>query len=697
MMRGSALRGSESRFKTCPIDRKRVMITPEAEREPDRLPTRRILLITAAAILLLSFLVYFHTLSPSLSSQSDSGELVSAAATLGICHPPGYPFYTLLGYLFSLLPLEGCDTAFRINLMSAVFSSLTAAMLFLLGFILYRNFITALCVSLLFAFSLEFWKLSLSAEVFSLHIFFVVLILYLLFRWREESLEDDKRPTTMYLFFLAYGLSLSHHHTILFLIPPCLYMILKEKMYRQLRDYKAFIACLLLFIAGLIPYIYLPLRSAAHPSISWEDAGTLKGFVRILTRAGYGTFSLASVSGETWSISIVLREAGQYLKLLAVQFGSWFFIALGLLGVFYEALRRRGQFYFFTFIFLIYGFVFLLMARFPQGEGYMAIMSRFFLPSYLAWAVFIGMALTCLSSQIKGRLLQVFRILIILMPLVPLVMNFPSADRRDNYTARDYGRNLLKGLDEKAVIIVLGDIHFGSAVYSQQIEKNRQDVTILVEGLLTSPWYREKKSRESPDLSFLATDTQQNDRKSIIISIIENEKGSRPVFINHPVEDPDIISECHGLAWRITTGTREPLDTGSLETLMNEKYIYTGRLNAEKLDYFSRELLKMYSCSFFFLASRQSEEGEKEKAISCLERAIAMDRENNQAMYLLGTLQIEENLLDKAEQTFITLNQRFKESREVYTNLAIIYARKGEHRKAKEALRNAQQYGGVKE
>lgn len=673
------------------------MITPEEEKEPDMLPARWILLITAAAIMLLSFLVYFHTLSPSLSSQSDSGELVSAAATLGICHPPGYPFYTLIGYLFSLIPLKGCDTAFRINLMSAVFSSLTAVMLFLLGLILYRNFITAVCVSLLFAFSLEFWKLSLSAEVFSLHVFFVVLILYLLYRWRDESLVNDKKPKTMYLFFLAYGLSLSHHHTILFLVPPCLYMIVKEKMYRQFQNYREILFCLLLISAGLIPYIYLPLRSAANPPIGWEDASNPEGFIRMLTRAGYGTFSLASVSGEGWSLSIVLRQAGEYLKLLAVQFGSWFFMALGLIGAFYAALRRRREFYIFFFIFSVCGFIFLLMARFPQGEGYMAILSRFFLPSYLAWSVFIGMALTCISSPIKGRLLGLLKILIILMPVIPLVMNFSSADRRDNYTARDYGRNLLNGLDERAVIIVLGDIHFGAALYSQHIEKNRPDVTVLIEGLLTSPWYLEKKSGESKDLSFLNTAVKQNDRRSIIISIIENEKGSRPVYINHPVEDPDIHAECHGLAWRISTVTREPLDTATLETLMNEKYIYTGRLNTEKLDYFSRELLKMYSCSFFYLASRQSEEGEKEKAVSCLERAIAMDRENNQALYLLGTLQIEENMLDKAEQTFLTLKKRFNESREVYTNLAIIYARKGEHGKAKEALRNAQQYGGVKE
>ena len=34
----------------------------------------------------------------------DTPELMTAAATLGVAHPPGYPLFTMLGHLFSLLP-----------------------------------------------------------------------------------------------------------------------------------------------------------------------------------------------------------------------------------------------------------------------------------------------------------------------------------------------------------------------------------------------------------------------------------------------------------------------------------------------------------------------------------------------------------------------------------------------------------------
>ncbi len=59
--------------------------------------------------------------TPDLSwanGSQDGAELITASATLGVPHPPGYPTYTIIGKLFSLLPLG--TVAFRFNLLSAV-------------------------------------------------------------------------------------------------------------------------------------------------------------------------------------------------------------------------------------------------------------------------------------------------------------------------------------------------------------------------------------------------------------------------------------------------------------------------------------------------------------------------------------------------------------------------------------------------
>ena len=61
--------------------------------------------------------IYALTLRPSIG-WNDSPEFVDVAYTLGIGHPSGFPTYTLLGKLATLIPLGGI--AFRVNLLSAL-------------------------------------------------------------------------------------------------------------------------------------------------------------------------------------------------------------------------------------------------------------------------------------------------------------------------------------------------------------------------------------------------------------------------------------------------------------------------------------------------------------------------------------------------------------------------------------------------
>src|SRR5579883_1871701 len=69
---------------------------------------------------LLYFLVLWQVLlcvqNPGLMSD-DSGEMASAAFNLGLPHPPGYPFFNLIGHLATLVQIG--SIAFRLNLFSA--------------------------------------------------------------------------------------------------------------------------------------------------------------------------------------------------------------------------------------------------------------------------------------------------------------------------------------------------------------------------------------------------------------------------------------------------------------------------------------------------------------------------------------------------------------------------------------------------
>lgn len=76
----------------------------------------------ASLTTLVVFLVYYSTMAPSVL-QIDTGELASAQALLGIAHPTGYPLFTMLGYVFSLIPLP-FTTIYQLNLFAALTTSI---------------------------------------------------------------------------------------------------------------------------------------------------------------------------------------------------------------------------------------------------------------------------------------------------------------------------------------------------------------------------------------------------------------------------------------------------------------------------------------------------------------------------------------------------------------------------------------------
>src|SRR5919204_5406314 len=85
--------------------------------------------IAGALLTLVWLAVYLATVSPTVNF-IDSGELITAVHEPGIAHPPGYPLYTLLGYVVS--HLLGGEVAWRVNVMSAFWGALAVGCTFFL-------------------------------------------------------------------------------------------------------------------------------------------------------------------------------------------------------------------------------------------------------------------------------------------------------------------------------------------------------------------------------------------------------------------------------------------------------------------------------------------------------------------------------------------------------------------------------------
>ena len=73
--------------------------------------------------------VYLLTIEPTASFW-DCGEFISSAHKLDVGHPPGAPFFMLMGHFFSLFASDAGHVAMCVNAMSALASAFTILFLF---------------------------------------------------------------------------------------------------------------------------------------------------------------------------------------------------------------------------------------------------------------------------------------------------------------------------------------------------------------------------------------------------------------------------------------------------------------------------------------------------------------------------------------------------------------------------------------
>jgi hypothetical protein len=186
------------------------------------IPKSRVPTLVALLVLVVTFLVYLRTLTPTVPFW-DAGEFIAVSHILGIPHPPGTPFYVLIGRIFSLIPLG--TIAQRVNALSAVSGALAVMLTFSTILLLARRAFGeqreewqewaalggAACGALMLAFSDNFWENSIEAEVYQLMSLAQILVFWLGLKWWEAH---DRRPTVgplllaTYLMWLSVGLHL---------------------------------------------------------------------------------------------------------------------------------------------------------------------------------------------------------------------------------------------------------------------------------------------------------------------------------------------------------------------------------------------------------------------------------------------------------------------------------------------------------
>ncbi|OGY49970.1 MAG: hypothetical protein A3J59_00940 [Candidatus Buchananbacteria bacterium RIFCSPHIGHO2_02_FULL_56_16] len=448
---------------------------------PPRKPSRDFLL--ASLVFTVTMSVYLFTLAPTVTIE-DSGEFITAVYVLGIPHPPGFPLYILLGKLFTIVVPIG-TVAWRVNLLSAVFGALTAALLSAIISRLSRNRVVALSGGLLLAFSPIFWSQSIIAEVYTLNTFFVAFLLFLLIEWSVR-----RRESYLLWFSFLYGLSLTNH-TMMVLIAPAFgfYILLIDRT--VWRNFKLLIKLLGLFVLGLAPYLYLPLRALQHPLLNSGDPSSLGRFLAHVTRRTYNDFRPDQALFS--KVGLVLHF---FLLIYEQFFLPTLFLAAGGLAYLFKKRPDVGVLTVGIFLLNSVGIIFLRGLGWSSGIGY--TYRVYYLPSFLVVVVWLGMILSYLYDWLRafcgqraGQLWRVsqtaFFIFVLSLPMSFLVANYQSNDLSDFWLSYDYSRGVLESLEPNSVLLfsydgsLNGDTEIFDYLYLKLVEGIRPDVTIVNE------------------------------------------------------------------------------------------------------------------------------------------------------------------------------------------------------------------------
>ena len=450
---------------------------------------------------LLALAVYLVTLSPGVV-EGDPGEFQFVPYILGIPHPPGYPLYCLLGWVWShLFPLG--DVAFRMNLFSAIWGAAAVGVLALLGLeAIGTKWWPAVVGALAFAFSRTFWSQSTVAEVYTLNAFLVAAFLWAVLKGLDLT-----------VLALIAGLGLAHHRSFLFFIPGAVaFYIVKGK-----RPRGSLLAALALFLAPLLLYLIIPLRAPSLPylkvQLSPDDTlilygNSLKDFVDFILAKRFGGL-------VNWE-AVGVERAVEALRWLGEEFG-WGGVALGIIGLTGLILRRRGE------ILALTGLGFASQVAFNLAY-FIGDIRFLYVPAYLVFAFWIACGAREFADRLGGK-----AFILLLLPIALLIQNFQALTQASRApVAERWTRILSLPLPEGAILLSNDRDELTPLYYYQLVEKKRPDLMPLYPLIV-------------PELS------------DIGLVLDRALSSGRPVFTIKPMEGLEVayeVQEWNGL-WRV--------------------------------------------------------------------------------------------------------------------------------------------------
>ncbi len=430
---------------------------------------RAVAILLGVGVTLLVFVLYLRTLAPTILTYDrpdmlDSAMLQMQAAVLGITHPTGYPTYLMLTHLFTYLPFG--DVAYRVNLASAAYAALAVLAVYWAGLLLSRRVAAAAIGALAFGVGGTLWSQAVIAEVYTLNALTLSLVVVALLLWRE-------RRTDRYLLLAAFlcGLALTNHMTSGLVLPASLLFVAAVE-WRKLLEWRLVLKGMGLFLVGLSPYLYLPLRAAMDPPMDANNPTTFGRFWYVVSggnlRESFFAFGPAELPG---------RVAFYWAHLL--DDFNWVVVMVAMVGAAFLIFRDRPVAALLGFLY--FGWLFHAI------ENDIPDVHLYFIPTYLMlclWAsVGFGALLEAVEEALivrlpgaaRGAAVIAVSALALLLPLTVVGEAYAENDRSWDHRGREVVEVVAENAEEGATILH----HRSELWYLLLVEERRQDLTIV--------------------------------------------------------------------------------------------------------------------------------------------------------------------------------------------------------------------------
>lgn len=539
--------------------------------------------LIALLCFVIALITFWSTAMPNIGL-GDDGEMATAALHLGVPHPSGYPLWTISGGLFSKLIPFG-NGSWKLNLFSGLCASMAVALVALLsrssarwlGMERRASSLLALATSLTFAWSVPVWsQATIGKGTYSLHVLLMLALTTLCYLWIRTP---SWRNAFVWIVF-SFSLGMSNHHMTLAMaaLPLLVILLLHGKLFWEYTIYSLLIGSalyvgfaylssmpdvmkaalrffyttvtafflLLLFkkkftewkqglllivvvIAGLLPYLYMPFASSTNPPMNWSYTSTREGFFYAINRSQYwGTLAdqLQGTVGKAMGIPPAQKQA--VAKMQGSE--SSFELFLGFFNRFWKVLFKNISP--FPLLAIFVAFFFLRKQSREQRIWFILLLVGFFLAAFFepimapsgydnpTWdmqkpwqglcygflLLLTSYGVTTIFQKLEQRSPQARKALLLSFGMVAIYtfcIGLPRSSQRGHWFGWMYGHDMLADLPPNSFFfggsdpgrfiptyMIFGE-SFEDARYKRDPQFDRRDLYIVTQNALADKFYNQ--------------------------------------------------------------------------------------------------------------------------------------------------------------------------------------------------------------